>query len=291
MKTAGNILALLCVGLILFAAGRADASLTIGSGLGTTHAGNLVANGSFEIGAPPDGVYVYWADTSNSPYGVPPAWLSNNTTNAAIWGNDGPSPYKLKSSDVLPDGRAGVDFRTATGVTVNVAPTFNPNGTVTFASTPVFSSPAGAPVILRQSVPTHLSPAPSYNMSFWISGEENTTNQGFTGTGIIGLQVTNVLAGDPIQWLAVPNALNYGLSKLYEYTFTPLVPTAPVEIRFINWGGMDLSPHGGSAFGTQPILDDVIINGVPEPSSVVLLVTGASALVLTHARRKNRRRI
>ena len=44
------LLALAC--MILGAASIAHASLTLVSGLGTTHVGNLVTNGSFEEGEP-----------------------------------------------------------------------------------------------------------------------------------------------------------------------------------------------------------------------------------------------
>ena len=280
-------LLLLSLAFAASSGGTARAALNIASGLGTTHAGNLVLNGSFELGAPPDGVKPFWANTGNSPYFVPPLWTSNNNSNLAVWGNDGGTPYRLSASDVLPDGRIGVGFHTATGVTVSPAPTFNPNGEVTFASPPAFTSSVGAPVTLRQTVNTQLSPAPSYKMSFWISGEENATVQGFNGVGIIGMQLSNVLPGDPVQWLVAPNGLSYGQSKLYEYTFTPLNTSLPVDLRFINWGGMDLTAYGGSQFGTQPILDDVIINGVPEPSSVMLLGLGMAAMI-AGVRRKRR---
>ena len=186
MKSSRNLLSLLLVGILWFcAAGIARASLTLGSGLGTTHAGNLVTNGSFEVGAPLDGTgnWVMWADP---PQPLPPGWLGSGVNSVAAWGNDGPSPYRLKFSDDLPDGRVGVDFHTGTGTTVNVPPTVHPNGIVTFPSTPTFTFavPLSTPVTLTQtSIPTNAFLQPSYSLSFWISGEENTTNQGNIGLG------------------------------------------------------------------------------------------------------------
>ncbi|MBC7784296.1 MAG: PEP-CTERM sorting domain-containing protein [Burkholderiales bacterium] len=263
------------------------ASLTLSSGLGTTHTGNLVVNGSFELGAPADGAinYVNWVDTSATNYGPIPLWTSSGSTSSAVWGNDSGSPYRVLSSDLLPDGAAGLYMGTSTGVTVNQPPTFNgTTGAVTFPAVPVFTSPSG-PVILSQTVPTHLTPAASYIMSFWVSGRENSTNQGNTGAGILGLQMTNVLASNATRWLAVPNGLFFGQSKLYEFTFTPINTSLPVDINFINWGGLDLSPHGYSPFGVQPVLDDVIVNAVPEPGVMGLL--GAVAAMLGVRRRTN----
>jgi hypothetical protein len=277
-----------CCAVLMCTWRETQASLILTSGLGTTHAGNLVINGSFELAAPLDGISnaYYWANPAASPYLVPPAWTSTGPNSAALWGNDGPSPYRLRLSDVLPDGRVGVDFHTTTGATVSQPPTFHPDGSVTFPSAPSFATPAGAPVTLQQTVHTELTPAPWYNLSFWVSGEENSTVQGNTGIGIIGLHITNVLPGDPIQWLAVPNGLAYGLSQLYEYSFTPLNSTQPVDIDFISWGGMNLSAYGLSPFGTQPILDDVIINAAPEPASIGLLAL--SLLVATRCFPKGR---
>jgi hypothetical protein len=275
---------------LLCTAPASHAALILGTGLGTTHAGNLVANGSFEVGAPANGSanVSFWANPANSPYAVPPGWTSGGANSSAAWGNDGAAPYRLKLSDVLPDGRVALDFHTASGVTVNQPPTFNADGTVSFPAPPAFASPA-PPVVLNQVVNTQLTPAPSYAMSFWISGEENSTVQGNTGAGIIGMRLTNVLPGDPVQWLAVPNGIAYGLSKRYEYTFTPLNPLQPVQLSFVSWGGLDLSAYGLSPFGTQPILDDVIINArVPNPASLSLALLGGLAMVLAG---RSRRRI
>lgn len=267
----------------------AHASLTIASGLGTTHAGNLVNNGSFEIAAPPDGAAdnLYWATgTSALPFAQPPAWTTSGpAANLGRWGNDSGAPYRLASSDVLPDGRAAIFFNNGTGF-VNQAPTLNPNGEITFASPPTFNSTNGAAAIIGQTIPTHLFPQSSYNLSFWVSGEENATIQGNTGLSIMGFRLTNVLPGNPIQYITVPNGFFLGQSHLYEYTFTPLNPLLPVNLSFMSWGHMDLTPWGGTPFGTEAILDDVIVNAVPEPSALTLFGLGGIAIGVAIRRRR-----
>jgi len=275
------------------AADRARASLVISSGLGTTHAGNLVTNGSFETGAPPSGTAntLYWATgTSLTPFAVPPGWTSSGAASSyALWGNDATLPQSLQGSDGLPDGSAGMYFGNGAPVFVSQPPTFNANGTVSFPSPPAFTLfYATAPVILTQSINTPATPAPSYDFSFWVSGEGAVNGQQFTERGIFGLQVTNVLAGDPIQFLTVPNGVgnSFGVSHLYEFTFTPLNPLLPVDINFINWGHFDLSPYGGSNFTTELVLADVIINAVPEPGTLTLLATGLCAIAARTRRRR-----
>jgi hypothetical protein len=273
-------------------ADRAEAALVLSSGLGTTHAGNLVTNGSFEIGAPASGTanQLYWATgTSNTPFAVPPGWTSSGAPPSyAVWGNDATLPQSLRGSDDLPDGNAAVYFGNGAPVLVDQPPTFNANGSVSFPASPNMTLFfATAPVVLSQSINTPATPAPSYKFSFWVSGEDAATTP-FAERGIFGLQVTNVLPGDPIQYLAVPNGINntFGLSHLFEYTFTPLNPLLPVDINFINWGHFDLSPYGMASFTTELVLDDVIINAVPEPATWALL--GMAGLALLAYRRRSR---
>lgn len=252
-----------------------------------------MANGSFEIGAPAPGIAneVYWATgTALAPFSVPSGWTtSGGPSSYALWGSDGTLPESINGSDALPDGNAALYFGNGAPAFVNQPPTFNANGTVSFPSPPSFNivySPV--PVVLSQTINTTANPAASYKFSFWVSGEGAASGQNFTERGIFGLQVTNTLPGDPLQFLAAPNgSFNaFGLSRLYEYTFTPLVPTQPVTIKFINWGHFDLSAYGMSNFTTELVLDDVIINAVPEPGTFGLL---AMALACTAIPPRQRR--
>lgn len=287
--------ACICCALVLSAAARAHGALAISSGLGTIHAGNLVANGSFETGAPPNGTanQLYWATgTSLTPFSVPPGWTSTGASSSyALWGNDATSPQSIQGSDGLPDGDAALYFGNGAPVLVDQPPTFNPNGTVSFPASPNLTTfYANVPVTLTQTINTPANPAPSYKFSFWVSGEGAVNGQQFTERGIFGLQLTNVLSGDPIQWLTVPNGIgnSFGVSHLYEFLFTPLNSSLPVDIKFLNWGHFDLSPYGMSNFTTELILDDVIINTVPEPATLLLAALGLLPVGLAVYRRGRR---
>jgi len=248
-----------------------------------TQAGNLVTNGSFETGAPTPGNIEYWATgTSNTPFGVPTGWSSSGSSQAyAYWGStETNAPYRTAGSDILPDGQAGLYFGNA-GALVDVPPTFLPTREVTFTQTPNFTVGYGQPVELTQSIPTHLNPAPAYLLSFWVSGELAGYGAGAPGyDGLFGLRVVNSSATDPIQYLVVPSGgtSNYGASTRYEFTVVPFDANQPIQLQFINWGHMDLTPHGGLGT-TEVVIDDVIVNPIPEPSSVVLLALGGLALM------------
>jgi hypothetical protein len=249
-----------------------------------THAGNLVVGGSFEAG-PPNAVFNWATGTSGSPFAVPPGWTSSGgAINYARWGHDSLAPLNIANSAIIPDGVKALYFGNAQGGMVNVAPIFNPSGEVTFATTPTVATSVGAPVILSQTVNTHLTPAPSYLLSFWVSGE----NALFGGAydGIFGLRVTNTQAGDPMRYFAVPAGAGlgaFGDQIRFEFDFTPVNPSLPVSVEFYNWGHFNLGPFGLGGT-TELVLDDVIINPIPAPSAIGVIAAGG----LLAARRRRR---
>lgn len=276
---------LITAAAVAAAASSASASLTLlgGPSIGT-HVGNLVTGGSFEAGPP--GAVAFWATgTALTPQITPPGWTgTGGPINYARWGNDGTLPLNIAGSAAIPDGVKALYFGNAQGGMVNLAPTFNPDGEVTFAGPAIVGTSVGAPVVLSQTVPTDLTPAPSYILSFWASGEGAMGGGAYDG--IFGLRVTNTQVGDPIRYFAVPagGALGaYGDQKRYEFSFTPLNPLAPVTLEFINWGHFNLGPFGLGGT-TELVLDDVIVNPVPTPGGIALF--GACSLLTARRRRR-----
>ena len=191
-------------------------------------------------------------------------------------------PYHLRGSDVLPDGQIGVYFGNGETVSVSPAPIFNPDFTVTFSSPPTFGGPSySGPVSLSQSVPTQLNPAPSYELSFWVSGE-NADNGSNPTPGIFGLRVGNTVPGDPITYLSVPPgpAATIGKSHVYRFGFTPINTAQPVTVEFLNFG------HAGNPFpATEIVLDDVRVtpSDVPPPDipPIAIAITTSNNIVLS----------
>jgi len=254
-------------------AGPAHASLTLNTGAQiATPVGNLVVNGSFETNAPAVGNVVYWATgTTLTPFAVPPGWTSlGQSQTYAMWGSSGPN-QGIVGSDAFPDGQSGLYFGNLY-TSVDQTPIFNPNGMVTFANPPTFTPNYGGPCQLTQVVNTQNTPAPSYVFNFWVSGE-GAAFSGWPNQGVAGLKITNVLPGDPQLYFAIPNAAS-SPSRRYEFFFTPLNSSLPVTIEFTNWG------HLADATGvsSELVLDDVIVNAVPEPASLGLLGLGGLAL-------------
>jgi hypothetical protein len=268
--------------VLLMTHASAEASMTLLSGPSTaTHVGNLVTNGSFENGAPAPGTFQFWATgTTLTPFAVPPGWASSGAPGTyAMWGSDPGSPVRLRQSDVLPDGQNGMYFGNGAPAIASLPPTFLSNGTVTFAGTPTMTDPMGAPAVLSQSVPTNANLAPAYLFSFWASGEFAGNGQG-SPQGIFGLKVTNVLPSDPMQYFAVPGGLGSSpASRRFDYMLVPLNPLLPISVEFYNWGHFDLSMYGGPTFTSELVIDDVIVNMVPEPATLGLLCLGGLLLL------------
>lgn len=242
---------------------------------------NLVVNGSFEAGAPIYGQQIPWAVGPTGGPNIPPGWNASGTASTyATWGSDGIAGQGIRSSDVLPHGQSGLYFGNLF-TDVSTAPIHQPDGRVTFGGTPVFTPQFGAPVILSQTVNTQLSPAPSYQMTFWVSGEDAVQNSGWV-EGVMGFRMTNVLPGDPIQYLTIPSGSSSQISRLFAYDFVPINPLLPCTIEFINWGHVVTIAGNNSPFTSELVLDDVIINAVPTPGAAGL----AALAALTVGRRR-----
>ena len=97
--------------------------------------------------------------------------------------------------------------------------------------------------------------------SFWVSGENAAVNQWIDG--VFGLRVTNVLAGDPIQYLTTTGGQSsLGNAIRYEYQFTPINPLGLML-------GASL-PNAREAVGLAmiPVIAVLMISGVFIPITV-----------------------
>lgn len=266
-------------------AGSAHAALTFNPAPPVlNHVGNLVANGSFESGAPIYGQQIPWAMGPTGGPNIPPGWSASGTTQTyATWGSDGVPGQGIRASAPLPDGQSGMYFGNLF-TDVSLPPTHLPTGEVTFPGSPVFTPTFGAPCTLSQTINTPANPAPSYQLSFWVSGEDAATPGTTWVAGVMGFRMTNVLPGDPIQYLSIPSGFGGPASALYAYDFTPLNPLLPCTIEFINWGHVTTIGGGPTAFTSELVLDDVIINTIPTPGGLAAL----APIALLGARRRRR---
>ena len=253
------------------------APLTLTSGLGLTHGGNLVVNGSFENQASGT-TYHYWATgTTLTPYEAIDNWSSLGGPDA--YANRG-DIYSNSGTDTIPDGAYGVYFGNSFVSSISETPTFLANGRVQFTSPPTITPGTGysPPVQLWQSL-SGLNTGHKYGLSFWVSGEASRYPT-FQQDGLFALDVT----GFDREYLAIPcNFSPLGISHVYEFTFVP--SASNVTVRFTNWG--HFAGNGGTAGWTLPdttelALDDVIVNDlgpVPEPATASLLIPAGLALL------------
>jgi hypothetical protein len=269
----------MAVALWLAACGAAQAALTLTGPLNLSHSGNLVQNGSFEDHPNGGATIYYWAaGTASTPFAQPAGWVTNGASlNYAEWGNTAVFPT---SSAPLPDGTSGLYFGNGLMASISQTPAFNADGSVTFSSAPTIIPKYSPPVTLSQTL-TGLNTGTTYGLTFWTSGEDATTNV-FTHDGFFGLDVT----GYSTVYLAAPSGLSaLGQSHVYNFTFTPV--SSNTTITFTNWGHPNGSMPGWTFPGTatELVLDDVIVNVLPEPSSLALLSLGALAMFYNAARR------
>jgi len=273
------------LGLLLLA-GSAQASLTFNPSPPTlSHAANLVTNGSFESGAPAYGTQVLWAQGATGGPSIIPGWNSTGTSQTyATWGSDGLPTQGIRGSAVLPDGQSGLYFGNLF-TDVDIAPVFLPDGRVTFPgpTAPTFTPQFGGPCILSQTINTQFTPAASYQMTFWVSGEDAATS-GTWAKGVMGLRMTNVVSGGALRFLSIPSGAGGQQSALYGFDFVPLNASLPVTVEFINWGHITSIGGVGSAFTSELVLDDVIVNAVPAPGALALL--GMGGLLTTRRQRR-----
>lgn len=264
------VVAVMCV----VVCGVAEGALTLVGPLGLTHSGNLILNGSFEDHPNGGTSFYYWATgTTSTPFAQPASWVTGGAgLNYAEWGN---TATLGTASAPLPDGTSGLYFGNGLMAAISQTPTFNPDGSVVFSSPPTIVPKYSPPVTLSQTL-IGLNTSATYGLSFWVSGEDAAT-AAFANDGFFGLDVT----GYNTVYLAAPSGLSgLGQSHVYNFTFQPLNPNT--TITFTNWGHPNAGMPGWTLPGiaTELVLDDVIVNLIPEPASVVLVAIGFGGLLL-----------
>jgi hypothetical protein len=240
---------------------------------------NLLLNGSFEADGGLAANNSYWATgTSLTPTMSLASWTaSGQVASYAIWGNDGLGG--IKGSASLPHGTNGLYFGAGIMAVVAPWPVEAPDGQVSFSSPPaLLSKPTDGPVTLEQTV-SGLNPSATYLLDFWTSGE-NIGSTEFSADGFFGLEIT----GESRLYFAAPSGFGpTGNSQRYQVYFTPVATTE--TFRWINWGHYS----GPNGFADELVLDDVILNEVPEPSSFALLGLFGPMFWWQHRARKTNR--
>ncbi|MBS1713227.1 MAG: PEP-CTERM sorting domain-containing protein [Armatimonadetes bacterium] len=250
-------------------------SVTSGDTLLGNRPSNLLTNGSFEADAGSATNLSYWATgTTLTPSMSLTGWTaSGGPQNYAQWGNNGP---QLVGSDTIPHGENAVYFGAGIMMPLAMDPTFAPDGSVSFSGNPnIQPKPGFGPVTLSQTV-SGLNTSQQYLLDFWASGE----NAGFSswGDGFFGLDIT----GEAQLLLAAPGGLSgLGASQRYYIVFQPTASS--VTLTWTNWG------HYIDSFGlfhSELVMDDAILNPVPEPGTFLVLGLSLASLAVRRRRRR-----
>ncbi len=230
---------------------------------------NILVNGSFEAQVGSLSLNRFWATgTTLTPSISLTGWNASGQQNAyGNWGNDGSPVNGVKGSAPIPHGEVGLYFGAFITQTLTPNPVFHPNGRITFPSTPtIVADPLYGPVTLSQTV--NLNTSQTYLLDFWASGESART-AGTWQPGLFGLDIS----GENTVYLAAPSGLGpLGAFQRYKVYFKP--NSSLTTIKFTNWG--HISNFG---FASELCLDDVILNTVPEPGSLIAIGLGSLLLI------------
>ena len=272
----------------VFAAGGASAaivSITTSSTIMGNHSTNLVINGSFETRAPGDpgitnnvnwsgvmGQHIVAAQGNGAVYSIP-AWGQTSSPGAyGIWGTLAGTGV---AAPPCADGTGCVYFGNYFTGTGSANPAiFHADGTVTYATPPVFTNISGinaAPTTLFQTL-TGLIVGDNYLLDFWAAGEDSTFR--FASAGVFGLDI-----GSDSVFLTAPSPASLLAASSIRYGITFKANSTTETLRFTNWGHITTG-------STELVLDDVILNHVPEPNSLAL---GALAVIFLLSSSKSTR--